>query len=217
MLIPSIIVKKSRIDSSGYGIFSKTYLLKGTVIWLPCEHCEVYSTEQMKSISEHDLFELDEYGYYLNDGTNILPCNQAHLLNHSCIPNVLDFGLDFGIAIADIQPNEEITIDYGTFIADKVHNDWTVNCNCNNSTCRKIISPRDYANSTLQNVWRSKITEALKYIGKVEQPLHEILLKNSSIYPLLLKENFEVSNNFDLNKSVTDPKQTLPRDAFLYS
>ncbi|KAA1243802.1 SET domain-containing protein [Aquimarina sp. RZ0] len=215
MLLNSVLIKKSS-TALGYGIYSKRHIPKGAVVWFPCEDCEIYTPEDMKKIGDQNLTELDEYGYYLNDGNNILPCNQAHLLNHSCTPNVLDFGLDFGIAIKDIHPNEEITIDYSTFYADAKYNDWTVYCTCNNEHCRKEIVPKDYKNTTIRENWIQQILDAIQCIKKVDQPLHEVLYHNSDKYKWLLQSDLNTLSKSDLNIDIRSKKKTTEQD-FIYT
>jgi uncharacterized protein len=213
MLIRSVLVKKSTVTPEGYGVYSTTFLPKGTIIWFPCEECEIYTPVQMEEMEKQNLFELDEYGYYLNDGNNILPCGQAHLLNHSCEANVLDFGLDFGIAVKDILPNDEITIDYGTFYADLKYNDWTVQCSCKKKSCRKIISPSDFSNQKTQKHWEKNVLSALNELKKVNQPLHSLLEHNSEKYRKLLEtENYSFS---DLNQDIRSLENTI-NDTLIY-
>ncbi len=57
-------------------------------------------------------------------------------LNHSCDPNV-GFAGDFRIVtIRDVQPGEELTIDYAITDADPY---WSMDCACGSSNCRKNI------------------------------------------------------------------------------
>ena len=64
-------------------------------------------------------------------------------LNHSCDPNV---GMDdclTVVATRDIQPGEELTIDYAFFEADET---WRLktDCNCGATNCRKTITGADW-------------------------------------------------------------------------
>jgi SET domain-containing protein len=59
--------------------------------------------------------------------------------NHSCAPNAAikdDYRL---IALADIQPNEQICFDYSTTMSE---DNWTMECRCGASNCRGVI--RDF-------------------------------------------------------------------------
>ena len=68
-------------------------------------------------------------------------------VNHSCSPNVglIDNGV--WVAIRNINRNEEICCDYGTF---ETSPGWNMECACNSNNCRKIITFKDYKNPKLR-------------------------------------------------------------------
>jgi len=65
------------------------------------------------------------------------------LANHSCDPNTqvilrdLDGGHVILSAIKPIEPNDEITFDYGSTL--EKDDPWTMKCRCGSPLCRKII------------------------------------------------------------------------------
>jgi len=68
------------------------------------------------------------------------------LFNHSCDPNCgfLD-GIKL-VAIRDINPNEELVIEYVTTESSFESFD----CNCGSDNCRKVITATDWENPKLQ-------------------------------------------------------------------
>lgn len=56
-------------------------------------------------------------------------------LNHSCKPNVGYTDNITAIAIASINPGDELTWDYSVVTVDN----WTMKCKCQMPNCRKII------------------------------------------------------------------------------
>jgi len=61
-------------------------------------------------------------------------------LNHSCVPNSYLLKEEeslFLVSLEEINPGEELTMDYSTIIA--LDDFWKLNCNCGENNCRKII------------------------------------------------------------------------------
>lgn len=172
MLLSTIVVKPSTID--GQGLMATQDIPQGCVVWLPCPECQVWSTAEIGELSEDQLQWLDIYAYTLDDGDILLPCQHAYQMNHSCGANVLDFGLEFGVAVRDIQAGEEITCDYRSFSSDTP---WVLYCHCNAPECVGTIRPTDGHNPEVQNQWVARLLPVLPLLERVQQPLHDILMQ----------------------------------------
>ncbi|GCF10363.1 SET domain-containing protein [Dictyobacter arantiisoli] len=177
MLLPTVIVKPSAID--GHGLIATRDIPQGCVVWLPCPECRVWSEQELKNMSTEQAQWLDTYGYTLDNGKTLLPCHNAYQMNHSCEATTLDFGLDFCVAIRNIQAGEEVTCDYRTFSSDPP---WTLTCHCNTPHCIGTFRSTDGYNSEVQRQWANKLEPILPLIRTVEQPLHTILMQASSSY-----------------------------------
>jgi uncharacterized protein len=177
MLMPGIQVCPS--PGRGRGLFAIVPIRRGQVVWHPCTDCEIFAPGAIPSPRRD---EVEELGYYLRGGSQILPCRDACLVNHSCEAPVLDFGLDFGLAVRDVAPDEEITIDYRTFRHDPA---WVVQCNCRSARCATEISPRAEIDPELAKTWLDRLRPALAELPSVFQPLHHSLLRSSEVYRLL--------------------------------
>lgn len=180
MLLPTVIVKASPIH--GVGLFATQDIPRGSVVWHPCRQCEVWTSEEAACLSKLHFQFLDEYGYCLVDGGRLLPCSNAYLMNHACNAAVLDFGLDFGIAVRDIKSGEEITCDYRTFLSDP---SWHVQCACGDHNCAGEFSSLDGRSVALQRHWRGQLTDTVCRIPEVPQPLEDGLIDCSSTYRYL--------------------------------
>jgi len=178
MLMPGIGVRQS--PGRGRGLFTTVAIPRGQVVWHPCTKCEIYPPG---GLSRDRAEEIEELGYYLYEGSQILPCRNACLLNHSCEAPVLDFGLDFGLAVRDIEAGEEITIDYRTFRHEPP---WVVQCNCPSRHCAGAISPSpgQIADEVAAR-WVERMEPALAALPKVPQPLDDTLRESSILYPVL--------------------------------
>jgi hypothetical protein len=100
-------------------------------------------------------------------------------LNHSCEANVLDYGLDFGIAVRDIDVDEEIFCDYRTFASDP---GWRVECLCGSRLCSRVVGPAFPIEDGLTSRWTARIGRALDYLHEIRQPLDGSLREASVAY-----------------------------------
>ena len=88
----------------------------------------------------------------------------GNFLNHSCDPNsyVKKDGAGLSvIAIRDIKPGEEVTMDYSTVLARD--DDWTMECNCGSQNCRKMIIKFDLLDEAIKEKYR-KLGAVPEYI-----------------------------------------------------
>lgn len=104
-------------------------------------------------------------------------------MNHSCAANVLDFGLDFGMAVRDIEPGTEVTCDYGAFSADE---GWSMRCTCPAPVCRGEVSTTDYGSPVIRARWLDHLASSLPLAGRVAQPLAPLLTPVSPTFRRLL-------------------------------
>ncbi|MFD7507787.1 SET domain-containing protein [Streptomyces sp. NPDC059853] len=177
MLTKGVDVRPS--PTHNVGLFATEAIPAGTAVWLPCPKCSRWSADEVARLPEDRLAVLDTYGHLLNDGSLLLPCLGAYLMNHSCRANVLDFGLDFGVAVRDIEAGEEITCDYATFTEDK---GWRMDCRCGAPGCREVVTTAEGGDSALRAVWQARVEAVLPRIAAVAQPLHDVLVDVSESY-----------------------------------
>jgi hypothetical protein len=91
------------------------------------------------------LDEVEDHGKYLQVGKRLFLGSSGEtddLINHSCEPTcgVAQWnGKIVLIAIRQINPEEELTFDYSTWMA---YDYWEMDCTCGNTHCRKRI--RDF-------------------------------------------------------------------------
>ena len=79
-------------------------------------------------------------------------------LNHSCEPNVGVEGQIVFVAIRDVEPGEELTIDYA--MMDDF--DGEMVCNCGADCCRKVVTGRDWRRPELQQKYRGYFSAYLQ-------------------------------------------------------
>jgi uncharacterized protein len=130
-------IKESQIHARG--VFATRFIKEGTSIMeiigerIDGEETIKREIENLKKGSTYIFIVNDEYSI---DGEH--HGNESRYINHSCDPNSEVMGDDdkiFIVALRDILPNEEITIDYA-FPQDE---DIITQCYCKSAKCRGVI------------------------------------------------------------------------------
>ncbi|HSG32704.1 MAG TPA: SET domain-containing protein-lysine N-methyltransferase [Thermodesulfobacteriota bacterium] len=130
---------------AGQGVFAAKKFYPGDLIL----------TFSGKRVNSDDPVHMTELGAnLLQTGykTYIMPESPAVFINHSCSPNAGIMKNRKLIAIKKINENEEITFDYSTTMDEDL---WTMQCLCNEPTCRHIISDFDTLPQSLKNQYIS--------------------------------------------------------------
>ncbi len=96
------------------------------------------------------------WGYPVADGVVLGPLTKAEtqsvmmFLNHSCEPNVGIQGQIVFVAMRNIRPGEELSIDYAMFGGDPK----PMQCRCGAAACRRTVTRSDWKLKTLQAKYR---------------------------------------------------------------
>ena len=166
-------------EEMGYGIFAKTFIPAGTITFIQDEldlAFENGNIEKYPAILQNNI---EKYSYVNPRGSYILSWDFGKFVNHYCEPNTMMTGYGFEIAIRDIQPNEQITDEYGLFNIIE-----PFECGCGSASCRKTISAND--NKLYNEKWDALLKPIISKIFEVEQVL-DVLIK---------KETNELLNQF---------------------
>lgn len=161
--------RKSHID--GNGIFSAEFIPKGSIIYFLSSNENYISKNEAQSFSPEKRDRLFKYGVEDEAGNWIMTDGDA---NHSCDANILSLfinGIYCDIAVKDIQPDDEITLDYGLLYSSI---SWSMKCECHSAICRKIVGSGLPVDSNTQLLWQSRISDAVKRIHYVKQNLFSI-------------------------------------------
>lgn len=114
---------------TGHGLFTRRAFRKGDHV------CNITGTIRKYVIrTREDCFRYPNW-YQLDENLWCDPDYPFDYPNHSCDPNCLVVGQSF-IAVRDIQPEDELTVDYSPTEATE---HWEMECNCHNSNCRGVI------------------------------------------------------------------------------
>jgi len=173
-------------EQIGYGLFATAFIPKGTITYIH-DALELEITPAAYDQYDTMLQEIiEKYSFIDNRGVRIVSWDNAKYVNHCCNCNTMSTGYGFEIAIRDIQPDEELTDEYGLF-----NFDYEMDLICDKPNCRKRISGRDI--ETYYQQWDIQVQSALAHFQFVPQPLSRLLDNETS---QLLQQYFENEHNY---------------------
>ncbi len=165
-------------EEIGLGVFATEFIPKGTILWVFDSLDIIIPMEKFERLSEQIKKHVRKYGYRINPGDfYTLNWDITRYLNHSCRPNSRSIGNYFDIAVRDIQPGEQITVDYG------ILNYPDLVCLCGEPNCRGLIKANDC--TIYYKQWDCEIHAALKLMKSIPQPLYEIAIMQPEIKAII--------------------------------
>ena len=156
-----LLIKKSKIQ--GTGVFSQKSFKKGDKVFtFSSKKIEIKHTPGCNCSVCHRCIQIGKYLW-------LYPRNGSYgwNINHSCNPNCGIYRNNI-IAMRNIQPDEEITIDYATSTCDA---DWKLNCGCKSKNCRKVITSVQFLSISLQRKYAQFILPYFKKQSR-ESPIN---------------------------------------------
>lgn len=162
----------------GVGVFATRFLPKGTITWVLDPLDQIVSGPKASGLPAALQRQLEIYSYQNGRGEKILCWDHARFVNHSCHPTSLAPGFDLEIAVRDIQPGEQLTDDYGSLNIDV-----SFECFCGYPECRGTVTPEDF--ERYSGHWDELVGAAFPEIGRVEQPLWDLVQDQASIRGIL--------------------------------
>ena len=107
-------------DIQGIGLFADQFIPMGTVVWKFMPGFDLlYTKEQIELLSEAVRDQFYNYSFFdPNHEAYMLCADDGRFFNHSEQPNCDDSGANITIALTDINPGEELTVDYKVFYGD---------------------------------------------------------------------------------------------------
>lgn len=151
-------------DAVGYGVRATGRIPKGTILWALDPLDRVFGPQEVQGLGETLWSVLETYSYVNGSGKRVLCWDHGRFMNHSCEPVSLSPGVDFELAVRDIEEGEEITCDYSSLNLEQ-----DLECLCGSPRCRGRVSSREFAQ--LAPLWDEKLREAVVRAPAVEQPL----------------------------------------------
>lgn len=151
----------------GSGVVATAPIPKGTITWVQDSLDQVIDVKGNPNYQNYPPV-LERYSFRNKEGFYILCWDYARFVNHHCEANCLSPGMDFEIAIRDIEAGEELTNDYGS-----LNLEFTMECMCGSLQCRGRTAPEDFVHYS--DGWDKALGAAFPWIARVEQPLWNYL------------------------------------------
>ena len=145
---PKAAVRPSPIH--GKGLFAKVAIAKGEIVAVKGGH--ILTAREWAGL-EPTLGPAD---IQIAEDLVIAPVTQAErddsmlYTNHSCDPNLSIQGQIVLVAMRDVAPDEELTIDWAT----TDDGEYQTTCRCGSAQCRGIITGKDWMKPELQARYR---------------------------------------------------------------
>jgi len=150
-------------ERTGYGVFTATFIPRGTVVWMHDELDQVISPARVSALPSFLRQQVERYGYVNEDGDLVLCWDHGRYINHSCEPTTAGVGTVLEIARRDIQPGEELTCEYGELVVERFE------CACGTPSCRGMRGMK--APHELSRRWDRDASEAFAWALMVPQPV----------------------------------------------
>ena len=150
--VGNLFIKKSNI--TGKGVFSQKAFKRGEKVFtFSHKKVEIKHRQGCNCRLCHRCIQVGKY-LWLCPKKNSYGWN----LNHSCNPTCGIKGNRI-VAMQNIKPSEEITIDYGTSNNDAA---WKLQCKCQSKNCRKVIQSVQFLSKSLRKKYRRFIHPFLR-------------------------------------------------------
>jgi SET domain-containing protein len=150
MMLLSYLSRRTEVRESkihGRGLFAKVDIAKDEIVAIKGGHIV-----DGKTLRERITPVLGPVEIQIDDDLFIAPVTEEErelsmlYLNHSCDPNLGVRGEITFVAMRDIRASEELTHDWAMTDDD----DYSVECNCGASDCRKVLTGKDWQRSDLR-------------------------------------------------------------------
>jgi SET domain-containing protein len=134
----------------GRGLFARAAIGAGEIVAVKGGH--VLTAAQWAALEPA----LGPAEIQIADDFVIAPIDREHrdgamlFTNHSCDPNLAIQGQIVLVAMRDIAPGEELTIDWAT----TDDGDYTLACRCGSPRCRRVVTGKDWMKPELQERYR---------------------------------------------------------------
>ena len=152
----------------GYGVVAIEFIPKGTITWVQDKLDQIITRTQAEKMPNKYKPIIDHYCFRDNNGNYVLCWDHGKYVNHSFNSNCISTPYNFEIAVRDINIGEELTDDYGYLNIEEPFRALP-----EKGCRRKTVRPDDL--TKYFNVWDKELSESIKKLNHVNQPL-EIML-----------------------------------------
>src|SRR5262249_45540704 len=109
---------------------------------------------------------IDQWTFNDGHGRHVLCWDIGRFMNHSCECNCAGSQFGFELALRDIEPGEQLTNDYETFVLETRE---SFECRCGAPSCRGVVRHGRFGDAVESVLHRLRLV--VPAIAKVDQPL----------------------------------------------
>ncbi|MDF1561811.1 MAG: SET domain-containing protein-lysine N-methyltransferase [Deltaproteobacteria bacterium] len=161
-------------EQIGFGVIVTERLPAGTITWVQDPLDQLLPADASSLPSGHYRATLEKYTFINRSGQRVLCWDIGRYMNHSCEANTFSPGLDFEIAIRDIEVGEQLTSDYGALNLEE-----RLECRCGSPRCRGVVEPEDFVR--LAPEWDAMVRRAFPAVSRVPQPLWDLVTERELV------------------------------------
>lgn len=151
----------------GHGVFATRPIPKGAIVWVQDPLDRVISPEEMSGLDPMLWERASTYCYRDREGRFVMSWDHNRYINHSFNPNCMMTPYGLELAVRDIQPDEQLTEDYGTLNILEPFEP------IDEGQARKRVLPDDLLDHHPE--WDAKLAAAFPLLPQVEQPLRPLV------------------------------------------
>lgn len=157
----------------GYGVAATANIPHGTITWVRDDFDQRLDADAVARLPELLRVALKRYAYRDLDESYVLCWDHARFNNHSCRPACRTVG-DFDIAVRDIAPGEELTIEYAVInVVDMF------DCRCGAEQCRREVHSSDAVR--YGEAWDAEVLAAMRLAPTIRQPLETLFAVSATL------------------------------------
>jgi len=157
-------------DSIGLGVFATRRLPRGTILWALDPLDQRLRPELVAQMDPVMAPVVEKYTFRNRHGESVLCWDHGRFMNHSCSPVSLSPGVDFELAVRDVEVGDELTCDYGALNLER-----PFECLCGEPDCRGSIRPDDFDRVVPR--WDELLRGAIVDVLEVAQPLLPVVAR----------------------------------------
>jgi len=162
-------------DEIGLGVVATERLPMGSITWVQDPLDQVLAPEVVAGLGPALRDAVSKYAFVDRDRCYVLCWDIGRYMNHSCEANTFSPGLDFDIAVRDIEVGEQLTSDYASFNLQR-----PLTCCCGTPRCRGTVQPEDFERFAAG--WDALVAAAFARIPEVPQPLWDLVTDRAAIH-----------------------------------
>ncbi len=151
-----------------FGVVATRLIPRGTITWTRDPLDQTLPAAKLAGLPGVLRDPVRKAGFLDKEGALVLPWDGGRHVGHSCAPATLPTGYGFQVALRDVRPDSELTVDFAARNLER-----TFTCSCGAESCRGEVRPDDVYEWAAR--WDEQLARALPALRQVVQPLWDLV------------------------------------------